>query len=68
MLGFLIGYLGAVGLIALIRWLMSLPCKHSRMNIKKWVEDGVPMQRVSCPDCGFYDCGHVYADPNDWED
>jgi hypothetical protein len=42
------------------------PCDHPYATVKKWLEKGVPMVEINCPDCGFYDFGHVHADPEDW--
>ena len=44
------------------------PCTHPRARIHKWVEDEVCMVEIICPDCGYYDSGHVYGDPKGWLD
>ena len=42
----------------------QIECKHPNLDEKRWIEnDGTCMVRHSCPDCGFFDCGHVYANP-----
>jgi len=56
----------------MFRWLLSLfqlpePCDHPNATETKWLDpDGTPMVTFSCPDCGAYDRGHVYADPETW--
>jgi hypothetical protein len=42
-------------------------CTHPRLIESRWVEeDGTCMVRHLCPDCDFYDCGHVHANPETW--
>lgn len=43
-------------------------CQHLRGTETKWLDkDGTPMMSFSCPDCGFYDTGHVHvANPSQW--
>lgn len=42
-------------------------CSHPNLKEERWVEkDGTCMIRAWCPDCTFYDYGHVYADPTTW--
>lgn len=55
----------------MFRWFMSLfekaPCQHPNLHERKWLDaDGTPMLTTSCPDCGLFDRGHVYADPETW--
>lgn len=43
------------------------PCKHPGLVERKWIDaDGTQMVYVRCPDCGFLDSGHVYANPETW--
>ena len=41
-------------------------CIHPRLQSRKWLEEGTPMVESWCPDCGWHDKGHVYADPSTW--
>jgi Zn ribbon nucleic-acid-binding protein len=44
------------------------PCEHPHMRVRKWVEDNTPMVEMRCPDCGYYDRGHVHGDVEGWAD
>jgi len=49
------------------RYLDQEQCEHTSLQEKRWVEDdSTCMVSHNCPDCGFYDRGHVYADPETW--
>lgn len=42
------------------------PCHHPNLIERKWLDEETPMITQSCVDCGFYDSGHVHADPATW--
>lgn len=43
------------------------PCEHKNATTRKWLDrNDTPMAATNCPDCGFSDTGHVYADPKTW--
>jgi hypothetical protein len=54
----------------LAKWILGIfwreKCTHPRAMSRKWLEEGTPMIESFCPDCGWRDLGHVYADPNTW--
>jgi len=41
-------------------------CKHPNLVEWKWIDNGTCMIGQECRDCGFFDCGHVHADPETW--
>lgn len=51
---------------AMFPGLAKKPCTHPNLVSHKWLDDNTPMMSANCPDCGFNDCGHVYADPETW--
>jgi hypothetical protein len=45
-----------------------LPCGHRRRWSSKWVHDDTPMVKSWCPDCRWFDYGHVHGDVEGWAD
>lgn len=43
-------------------------CSHTNLKELRWLENGTPMIRQNCLDCGFRDEGHVHANPETWLD
>jgi hypothetical protein len=42
-------------------------CLHPQIQSNKWLDkNDTPMVTSWCPDCGWHDEGHVYADPASW--
>jgi len=48
------------------RYFLQEQCEHTSLQEKRWVENGTCMVSHNCPDCGLYDRGHVYANPETW--
>lgn len=49
----------------ILKWFKSekKPCRHENTDQRLWnAEDGTPMVKTSCLDCGWIDVGHVYGD------
>jgi hypothetical protein len=49
-----------------IWWRLRTECQHKRVEQKRWLDNDTPMAETWCLDCGFHDCGHVYADSKTW--
>lgn len=52
----------------LLKWWRPIKkCNHPNLKEQKWRDDeGTPMVTHYCPDCKFWDIGHVHADPKTW--
>lgn len=72
MISFAVLMLALIGLAALFgrrhrKRITPDNCQHGRATSRKWLDkDQTPMIWTHCPDCGFTDRGHVYADPETW--
>jgi len=53
----------------MFRFFKKKKCLHLKnVRYKRYFSsDGTPMVETNCLDCGYYDNGHVYCNPEDWE-
>ena len=41
-------------------------CTHPNLEESRWLDDGACMIAFNCPNCCFFGCYPVHADPKTW--